>query len=188
MLKPLTLFLVSILLAMSAFVPGSPLGVEAFYIGILSASAAFLLLVVAAFQDEAPKWRKVAVLDGSNVMHWQDNQPDLNTVKRVAAAARKQGLKPVVYFDANAGYLTRGKYLGPAELSRHIGVPRRDIHIAPKGLPADPLLLKAAKRLNARVISNDKFRDWLDTHPYVQHYGFLIPGDVRDRKVQLALG
>jgi len=187
MRKPLILFVLSLLLAMSALFPGNVLGEEVFLTGIVAAFAAFVLLVVAAFRGDAPEPREIAVLDGSNVMHWRENQPDLETVRLVAAAARGRGLKPVVWFDANAGYLTRGKYQGPGDLAHQIGVPRRDIRLAPKGVPADPLILKSAQRMGARVITNDRYRDWMEIYPSIRDQGFLVPGHVRGGSVHLSL-
>lgn len=55
----------------------------------------------------------------------------------------------------------------------------------PKGKQADPYLLETAREKNARIVTNDRFRDWADTHPEVLQPGFLIRGTIRDGKVDL---
>ena len=57
--------------------------------------------------------------------------------------------------------------------------------VVPKGTPADPLLLDGAKTLAARVITNDRFRDWTDSHPQIKEAGFLVRGEVREGVVEL---
>ncbi|PVH30643.1 NYN domain-containing protein [Pararhodobacter oceanensis] len=184
---PLVLFSLSIATVFGSMLPGSPLGQTALLLGLVSASAAFLLLVLAALKPEAPRRRGHVVIDGSNVMHWRDNKPDLDSVKQVVGALQREGLTPVVWFDANAGYLTKGQYLGPKPLARHIGVPERAIFVAPKGTPADPLILNSAKTLRARVVTNDKFRDWSGEFPFLSDSGFLIPGRFVENSVRLRL-
>ena len=48
-----------------------------------------------------------------------------------------EGLVPLVWFDANAGYLTAGQYLRADQLSRMLGLKRGQVAVAPKGVPAD---------------------------------------------------
>jgi hypothetical protein len=127
------------------------------------------------------------VVDGSNVMYWQDETPSLDTVRKVVTALRAEGFQPVVWFDANAGYLTLGRYLGPDLLSGQIGVARRHVFVAEKGVPADPLILEGAARLGARVVTNDRYRDWVERFPKVQEPGFLVRGRIRDGVVTLRL-
>ena len=44
---------------------------------------------------------------------WDRENPSLMTVRAVLAAVPDEGLVPLVWFDANAGYLTAGQYLRP---------------------------------------------------------------------------
>lgn len=127
------------------------------------------------------------VVDGSNVMYWIDETPSLDTVRMVVDALHAEGFRPVVWFDANAGYLTAGRYLGPEALSGQIGLPERQIFVAEKGVPADPLILKGAEGLCARVVTNDRYRDWAERFPKVQEPGFLVRGRIRDGAVSLRL-
>ncbi len=169
------------LLAAGAMAPGSPLPEEVLLLaGLLGAAGLVWLLL-------PERRRRYIVLDGSNLLHWQDNQPRLASVRAVVDTLKAQGYQPVVWFDANVGYLITDKWLGPRALSGALGLPVRQVFVAPKGTPADPLLLEGARRLGARVVTNDRFRDWRDSHPWLAEPGFLVQGQVQDGAVRLAL-
>ena len=103
----------------------------------------------------------------------------------MVSSLTRQGLAPVVWFDANAGYLIAGRYMGPAPLGRALDLPPDQVYVAPKGTPADPLILRGARMLSARVVTNDRYRDWTGTHPEVTTPGFLIRGRVEGDGVRL---
>jgi len=48
------------------------------------------------------------LIDGSNVMHWKDNTPQIATLREVITHLRHLGFAPGVIFDANAGYPLTG--------------------------------------------------------------------------------
>ena len=84
--------------------------------------------------------RNWILVDGSNVMHWEDNTPHVEPLRRVVTALKAQGLDPGVVFDANAGWKLFGRYMGEGELSQIIGLPQDQVLVVPKGSPADPWL------------------------------------------------
>ena len=120
-------------------------------------------------------------------MHWADNTPKIATLRAVIDRLSALGFTPGVVFDANAGYKIGGDYKHDDALGRLLGLPADRVMVAPKGTPADPLLLAAARDLGARIVSNDRFRDWTDQHPEVNEPGRLIRGGFRDGKVWLDL-
>ncbi len=146
---------------------------------------AVLLLFLRPGRDADIPW---IIVDGSNVMYWDRETPSLATVRHVLEAIEAEGLVPLVWFDANVGYLTAGQYLRPLQLSRMLGLHHGQVAVAPKGTPADPLLLEAAARMGARVVTNDRFRDWAEDHPAVREAGFLVGGAMQGGKVTLRLG
>jgi len=119
------------------------------------------------------------VIDGSNVMFWQDEVPSLSTVSAVVGEVKRAGLTPLVWFDANAGYKVADHYMNPRDLSRAIGISRKQVRVAPKGSPADPLLLEDAAKLGTGVVSNDRYRDWAEAFPSVTQPGVLVRGRVQ---------
>ena len=50
----------------------------------------------------------------------------------------------------------------------------KSITRTPGGLQADSIILKTAKRNNARIITKDRYRDWVKTYPIVAEPGRLI--------------
>jgi hypothetical protein len=178
---PFILFVLSLAgAAASVWVNGPDFGF-AFLICAISAVAAGLLILRGLVRVKA----RYIVVDGSNVMHWRNETPSMKTVQLVVGRLIEQGFVPVVWFDANVGYKIGDHYLGPYPLSRMLGVSVRQVFVAPKGTPADPLLLNAAKALSARVITNDRFRDWVDSHPQIKEAGFLVQGTVQGNAVTL---
>lgn len=119
------------------------------------------------------------VMDGSNVLYWEDKAPELAAVRRVVLQLQARGLQPVVWFDANVGYLVANRYLGPRVLARALGVSQRQVIVAEKGTPADPLVLEGARALRARIVTNDRFRDWAEDFPEVADAALFVRGTMR---------
>jgi hypothetical protein len=129
--------------------------------------------------------RNWILVDGSNVMHWEDNTPHVEPLRRVVAALKAQGLDPGVVFDANAGWKLFGRYMGERELSQIIGLPQDQVLVVPKGSPADPWILTTARDFGARIVTNDRYRDWAEAHPEVEKPGFLVRGSLTGTTVWL---
>lgn len=154
-----------------------------FFVASLVAFASLILLGSAARKGR----ETFVVIDGSNVMFWEANRPSLDAVLQVVEYARSSGLTPLVWFDANVGYKVSDKYLGPVPLARQMGLPSRQIFVAPKGTPADPLLLERAQKLGARIVTNDKFRDWAEAFPCINSPGMLRQGRIQGGQLSLDL-
>ncbi|MFN4192703.1 MAG: NYN domain-containing protein [Tabrizicola sp.] len=159
------------------------------FLALLAAALAATFLVLWLRRPTGKRSKdgpKVWVLiDGSNVMHWRENVPDLAVVKDVARALASQGFVPGVVFDANAGWKLFGRYIHDGEFARLLGLEKRQVLVVAKGTQADPFLLQTAREFDARIVTNDRFRDWAEAHPEVQEPGFLIRGGVREGKVWL---
>lgn len=124
--------------------------------------------------------RPLAVVDGSNVMHWQDNTPRIATVAEAVRALERMGYDVGVIFDANAGYRIVGHYLNESALKRLLGLRGDRVLVVPKGEQADPWLLSYARKTGAVIVSNDRFRDRLAEFPEIAEPGRLIRGGHRD--------
>jgi hypothetical protein len=136
----------------------------------------------------AKQWRPDGdwiLVDGSNVMHWQDKLPQIDPLRRVVEDLKRLGYAPGVVFDANAGWKLFGRYVNESEMAFLLDLPREQVLVAPKGTPADPYLLMTALEFKARIVTNDRYRDWAGEYPEVQDKGFLIPGGLRDGRVWL---
>ena len=88
-------------------------------------------------------------------------------------------------FDANAGYLVSDRYLNEWNFSKLLGVSKDNVFVVPKGTPADPYILKAAREMDLRIVTNDRFRDWEKDFPEIRKTGHLIKGGYRSGKLWL---
>lgn len=119
------------------------------------------------------------VIDGSNVLYWKDNSPQMDSLRRVIDRLETLGFAPGVVFDANAGYLLTGRYQDDGRLASMLGLPEDQVLVVPRGTPADPTILNIARSLQAPVLSNDRYRDWLDDYPEAATPGHVIRGGFR---------
>lgn len=119
------------------------------------------------------------------MIYWLDNTPQLAPLLQVVHDLSRQGMKPGVVFDANIGYKLTGKFMGERDLSRMLSLPRDQILVVPKGKQADPFLLETARDLKARIVTNDRYRDWTDRYPDVARPEMLVTGEMRDGRVSL---
>lgn len=172
-------------------------------LALLSAIAAFVLVVLSALRTtggakapipesrplprRAPPGKPILV-DGSNVMHWNGETPQIATLQEVIGRLKAQGYAPGVVFDANAGYKIGDRYMGDRPFAKALGLPKDSVLVVPKGTPADPYLLDTARRLGATIVTNDRYRDWVETYPEVAGPGLLRRGGYRDGHLWLETG
>ena len=147
-------------------------------IGLAALCAAIWLRAVFSKRRSAPS--EPILIDGSNVMHWQDGKPNIAVVDQLVQALRAKGYRPGVIFDANVGYKLSNRFLGDAAMARLLDLPVKQVMVSPKGTPADEFLLQAARDMDAPIITNDRFRDWQDSFPEVARAGKLIRGGVQN--------
>ena len=167
--------------------------IESAFLGALALIS--LILMVRPFhrnpartdRDGSEKRSRFIMIDGSNVMHWRDNTPDIDSVREVVVSLRAQGYTPGVVFDANAGYKLEGRYRNHYKLARRIGLPHEQVMVVPKGEPADPMILRAARDYGGRVVSQDRFRDWEGDFPELRRTDFRVRGGYDGGKLWLDL-
>lgn len=111
-------------------------------------------------------------------MHWGPD-PSALVLSRVLRGLEEKGYTPIVYFDANVGYVLDDHYYNEANLAGLIGVPVRHICVVDKGVVADEAILTFASAYRLRVVSNDKFRDWRVQFPHADKKGTLVGGTWR---------
>ena len=131
-----------------------------------------------------PAW---IVIDGSNVMHWGGDTPRIEPVREVVRHLKGLGFTPGVIFDANAGYLLEGRYCHDHVFGKMLGLPTDRVMVVDKGNPADPIILREAQDLKARVVTNDRYRDWVERFPDIRSPGFLVRGGYRKGRLWLDL-
>ncbi|UOA26604.1 hypothetical protein [Pseudosulfitobacter sp. DSM 107133] len=192
MRAPFLLFLLSCVgIAAAVLLPGwSDLLLLA---GPMALAAALLLLRrprAAPKRRPAPRKARTGppvILDGSNVMYWKTQSPDLAPVREVVNTLTDRGLSSSVIFDANAGHLLYGKYWHGTDFAAALNLPDSHVRVVDKGTPADPLILQTARDLRAPIVTNDRYRDWLDQFPEARKRGHLIRGGYRKGPLWLDL-
>lgn len=153
------------------------------------ASAILLLRAILRRATAAkPAAPELIIVDGSNVLHWKDSAPRIGTVREVVDRLSRLGFAPGVVFDANVGYLIAGRYQHDGALSKLLGLPTDRVMVVDKGTPADAVILAAARDYGARIVSNDRYRDWADRHPEVGEPGHVVRGEYRGQDLWLDLG
>lgn len=181
----------SLALAAYAFVTQGLVLSDLMLLAILSGVASLFVLFLPRRDGKAftrPKARDPrdwVVVDGSNVLHWHEGTPKLATLVEVLAELSARGLSAGVIFDANVGYKISTRYLDDADLAKMLKLPLEQVLVVHKGTPADAVILKSARDLGARVVTNDRYRDWAEAYPEVAQEGLLIRGGYRGGKVWL---
>ncbi|WP_103336084.1 NYN domain-containing protein [Pseudotabrizicola formosa] len=177
---PFVLFVISWLAALAGLWRTGAWDAPPVLLALLSALAAAILMLRAKPKAAPKPAPRSIVVDGSNIMHWKDATPQLATLREVVGVLADQGYQPGVVFDANAGYKLTGRYLDDRPLARALGLPVDRVLVVPKGEPADPVILTVARELGAPVLSNDRFRDWVNDFPEVAQPGHVRRGGYRD--------
>lgn len=142
--------------------------------------ACLLILLRRPRRQPTPAAVTQVIVDGSNVMHWDGGAPSLDPVRAVVRNIEAQGMTPGVIFDANAGYKIGDRYMDDEVFAQLLGLPHSNVLVVPKGTSADSFILEAARRTGARIVTNDRFRDWQDRFPEVQVPETLIRGGFRN--------
>ncbi|HPE25773.1 NYN domain-containing protein [Albidovulum sp.] len=178
-----SILVLSLLVLAGAFLAGQSL-LSVAILGPATVAAVMLVWIIGQALQPRRYW---IVVDGSNVLHWREGPPDISTVAMVAAELRRMGYTPVVWFDANVGQLVAERDLGRVALARLMRLPSIQVLVAPKGMPADPLLLAGARNLQARIVTNSRYPEWSDDYPEIAEAGRLVRGSITDSSVQLVL-
>ena len=125
------------------------------------------------------------VIDGSNVVFWRDNHPKLQTVIELLDLLRGKGYTPYIIFDASAGHVLFGRYLDDRHFAKLLNLPEPQCLVVPKGTVADEHILRSARTLRTRIVSNDRYRDWARHFPEVAKPGHLIRGRIEKGAIKL---
>jgi hypothetical protein len=115
-------------------------------------------------------------------MHWGP-EPSDKVLSQVLRSVERAGYVPIVFFDANAGYVLDDQYYNEAKLAALIGIAPEHICVVDKGVVADEAILSFASDYALRVITNDRFRDWRVQFPHAAKKGVLLSGTWREGTV-----
>ena len=113
MIVPFALVLMSLAVGGYSVLKNGPILSDMVLLSVLMTVASFYLLlraIVARPKLEPTGPDQWILVDGSNVMHWKDDTPQLATVQDVLQVLQARGFSPGVIFDANVGYKVAGRY------------------------------------------------------------------------------
>ena len=136
----------------------------------------------AAQEDEVPS--NAIVVDGSNVMYW-GGEPSPQILSLVLRSIENKGYAPIVFFDANVGYILDDHYYDELKLALVIGVTKEHICVVDKSVVADEAILAFSKDHKLRVVTNDNYRDWRGQFSHVKRKGVLVKGTCKSGNVKL---
>lgn len=103
---------------------------------------------------------RTVIVDGSNVAHSSEGEIALlDNIRLISEKLKEEGLEPVVLVDAAL------RHQIDKENEFEQLVEEGTIKQAPAGTDADYFILSFARELDADIVSNDRFRDRMDTFP-----------------------
>lgn len=118
--------------------------------------------------------KPIVLVDGSNVAHSTEGEKaKLANILAIRAKMTEEGFEPVVVVDAALRH----------QIDDHAGyeqlVDSGVVRQAPAGTDADYFILSFARELDARIVSNDRFRDRLAAFPDASDrlIRYMIVGD-----------
>lgn len=158
-----TLLLTLCLVAVVVFLrPAGPFQIS---IWAVAAGAYLFCLIVALRLRPKPsiaadrKPDRGIVVDGTNVIYWDDQVARLETLKAVVAELKNRGLHPIVFLDASSRHHLKDKSLTEKGFARALKLPQRQVIVCPAGTEADIFILKRAREDSVPILSNDRFGD-----------------------------
>ncbi len=107
--------------------------------------------------------RSRVIVDGSNVAYYlsYDNLPHIHNIILAINSLRSVRLQPVVVTSA----ALKHKIDRPMTLQDLINA--GNVIEAKPGTDDDLLIIQMAQRLNADIVSNDRFLNWLSRYPWI---------------------
>lgn len=105
------------------------------------------------------KQQKEIVIDGTNVIYWDGNEPALATLRMVVDHLKGRGYLPYVFLDASSRHHLGDKSLSGARFAKAFDLHPSRVMVCPAGTEADTFILKFAKTETLPIVSNDRFGD-----------------------------
>lgn len=107
--------------------------------------------------------RNRVIVDGNNVAYYlsYDNQPHIDNIILAINSLRFVRLRPIVVVSSALKY----KIDRPMTLQELIN--SRVVIESKPGTDDDLLIIELAQRMNADIVSNDRFLNWLTRYPWV---------------------
>jgi hypothetical protein len=108
--------------------------------------------------------REVVVIDGANVAYEERSaggKPKLANLLKVRGELEERGFEAVIIVDASL------KYDVDDQTQLEALIRSQQVRQAPAGTDADYFIIQLADQFNARVVTNDRYKDYLEQYPWV---------------------
>jgi predicted thioredoxin/glutaredoxin len=108
--------------------------------------------------------KQFVVVDGSNVAHEEKSlsgKPKVSNIVAVRRTLEEQGFEPLVVIDASLKYDVDD----PDQIEALIE--HRSIRQVPAGTDADYFIIQIAEQHDARIVTNDTYREYRSQHPWI---------------------
>ena len=110
------------------------------------------------------KGREVVVIDGANVAYEERSaggKPKLSNLLKVKRELEERGFEAVIIVDASL------KYDIDDQAQLETLMRSQQIRQVPAGTDADYFIIQFADQLDARVVTNDRYKDYAEQYPWV---------------------
>jgi hypothetical protein len=108
--------------------------------------------------------RGVVIIDGANVAYEERSaggKPKLSNLLRVRGELEARGFEAVILVDASL------KYDIDDQSQLETLIRSQQVRQVPAGTDADYFIIQFADQFNARVVTNDRYKDYLDQYPWI---------------------
>ena len=108
--------------------------------------------------------REVVVIDGANVAYEERSaggKPKLANLLKVRGELEERGFEAVILVDASL------KYDIDDQSQLETLIQSQQVRQVPAGTDADYFIIQLADQFNARVVTNDRYKDYLEQYPWV---------------------
>ena len=108
--------------------------------------------------------KDVVVIDGANVAYEERSgggKPKLSNLLKVRRELEQRGLAPVIIIDASL------KYDIDDQEQIEALIRSQQIRQVPAGTDADFFILEVANQHDARIVTNDQYKDYLAQYPWI---------------------
>ena len=105
------------------------------------------------------------VIDGANVAYEEKSgggKPKLSNLLKVRRELEERGLDPIIVVDASL------KYDIDDQAQMEALIESQHIRQVPAGTDADFFILEIAHEPDARIVTNDRYRDYQSRYPWVE--------------------
>jgi hypothetical protein len=109
--------------------------------------------------------RETVIIDGANVAYEERSaggKPKLSNLLKVRAELEGRGFEAIILVDASLKYDIDDQ----AQLESLIRA--QQVRQVPAGTDADFFILQLAEQLDARIVTNDRYKDYAERYPWIE--------------------